>query len=139
MRLSIELGDETKAAQLLTKRFAVNHSPRDPSITRGLRRVHIDLEEGCVRLDAESAADTQEICLFVVDEAHHVHAAGELDKVVKEYAPKGSETRLRKSTRLILLSDVSQSGEDEMAEAHSTQAIRLEQVRCTLREGQVVF
>ena len=133
MRLSIELGDETKAAQLLTKRFAVNHSPRDPSITRGLRRVHIDLEEGCVRLDAESAADTQEICLFVVDEAHHVHAAGELDKVVKEYAPKDSKTRL------ILLSDVSQSGEDEMAEAHSTQASRLEQVRCTLREGQVVF
>ena len=133
MRLSIELGDETKAAQLLTKRFAVNHSPRDPSITRGLRRVHIDLEKGCVRLDAEIAAGTQEICLFVVDEAHHVHAAGELDKVVKEYAPKDSKTRL------ILLSDVSQSGEDEMAEAHSTQAIRLEQVRCTLREGQVVF
>ena len=53
------------------------------------------------------------LALLVVDEAHHVHAAGELEPIVDKFAPVTS------STHLLLLSDVSQSGEIEMSQVRN--------------------
>ena len=52
---------------------------------------------------------------MTVDEAHHIHAAGELDFIVRKYAPEA------KSVRLILLSDVSQSSAIEMSQVRRTE------------------
>ena len=64
----------------------------------------------------------QSFALVVVDEAHHLHADGELEPIVNRYA-------LTDKTKLVLLSDVSQSGAiDMMRNIFHTDDIRLEEV-----------
>ena len=64
---------------------------------------------------------------MTIDESHHIHAKGQLTTIVDKYASTSSQTRL------ILLSDVSQSGEIEMAQSFGTKALRL----CEVSEGGV--
>ena len=106
VRLAQRLDHET-AARLVESRFFVLFSP----FNNGLRRIIIDLERGCVKVGKELGKDAvASLSLVTVDEAHHIHAAGELEFIVRKYAPEA------KSVRLILLSDVSQSGAIEMSQ-----------------------
>ena len=106
MRLAQRFDTET-AARLIESRFFMLFSP----FNDGLRRVTVDLEHGVVVVGKALGwqADAS-LALLVVDEAHHVHAAGELEPIVDKFAPVTS------STHLLLLSDVSQSGEIEMSQ-----------------------
>ena len=47
--------------------------------------------------------------LVVIDEAHHLHSDGMLELIIKHYV------KMESTTKLILLSDASQSGAIEMA------------------------
>ena len=106
VRLAQRLDHET-AARLVESRFFVLFSP----FNNGLRRIIIDLERGCVKVGKELGKNAvASLSLVTVDEAHHIHAAGELEFIVRKYAPEA------KSVRLILLSDVSQSGAIEMSQ-----------------------
>ena len=58
--------------------------------------------------------------LVVIDEAHHLHSDGMLELIIKHYV------KMESTTKLILLSDASQSGAIEMANKFDTQDIRLE-------------
>ena len=111
VRLAQRLDHET-AARLVESRFFVLFSP----FNNGLRRIIIDLERGCVKVGKELGKNAvASLSLVTVDEAHHIHAAGELDFIVRKYAPEA------KSVRLILLSDVSQSGAIEMSQVPRTE------------------
>ena len=109
MRLAQRFDSET-AARLIESRFFMLFSP----FNDGLRRVTVDLEHGVVVVGKALGweADAQ-LALLAVDEAHHVHAAGELEPIVDKFAPVTS------STHLLLLSDVSQSGEIEMSQVRN--------------------
>ena len=80
----------------------------------GLRRVTVDEERGYIVVGKALGWEARaSLALLIVDEAHHVHAAGELEPIVDKFAP------VNKSTRLLLLSDVSQSGEIEMSQVRN--------------------
>lgn len=100
----------------------------------GLRRVRIHQDEGYVEavdgrdgeqagVEAGGAFEGQDLALIAVDEAHHIHEQGELEQIVATYAPMGEG-----STRLILLSDASQSGATELANGFGATEVRLQQV-----------
>ena len=78
----------------------------------------IHLDQGHVAFGDEEAREGRPLEIVVVDEAHHVHEAGDLERVVDEYASGDS-------TRLVLLSDVSQSAADEMAVLFGARTFRL--------------
>ena len=102
--------DTKTAARLIESRFFMLFSP----FKDGLRRVTVDEERGCIVAGKALGWDANaSLALLVVDEAHHVHAAGELEPIVDKFAPVTS------STHLLLLSDVSQSGEIEMSQVRN--------------------
>ena len=81
--------------------------------------------------------ESQKLALIAIDEAHHIHEQGDLQQIVDKYAPKGQSL-----TRLMLLSDASQSGAIEMApEFGATEAHLEEVVRSTQRiiAGDAMF
>ena len=67
---------------------------------------------------------------MVVDEAHHIHAQGELESIVNRFAKeKKSWFAKERKKWLLLLSDVSQSGSIEMMDnIFGAQEIRLTEV-----------
>ena len=110
MRLRMKLAD-ADAIKRLEARFVVMHAPFD-----GLHGVHIEETRVAVGEKRDTALD-----LVVVDEAHHLHADGNLETIIEQYVEKGS-------TKLILLSDASQSGATEMAERFDTKEVRLSEI-----------
>ena len=67
--------------------------------------------------------ESQKLALVAIDEAHHIHEQGDLQQIVDKYAPKGQSL-----TRLMLLSDASQSAAIEMAPEFDATEVRLEEV-----------
>jgi Ras-related protein Rab-8A len=94
--------------------------------SEGLRRVKIRNR----KIETEPLAASlpvDRIAALVIDEAHHVHESGQLKGIVEQYRGSG--------TRLVLLSDVSQSKlGSEMDKLFDSTEVKLSQVvRCSRR------
>ena len=110
MRLRMKLAD-ADAKKRVEHRFVVMHAPFD-----GLRDVRIEETRVAVGEKRDTALE-----LVVIDEAHHLHSDGNLETIIEQHVKKGS-------TKLILLSDASQSGATEMAERFDTKEVRLNEI-----------
>ena len=135
LRLEQRLHDSDEAKARIECAFRVLFSP----FGLGLRRVRIHQDEGYVEVEdagdgkqggivAAGAFDfmhneSRKLALVAIDEAHHIHEQGDLQQIVDKYAPKGQSL-----TRLMLLSDASQSGAIEMAHELGATEVRLEEV-----------
>ena len=101
--------------------FDFASTPQITTPLSGMRSVH--LAEGRVVVGEERHLN-EALALVVIDEAHHLHSEGNLEPIVEQHVQEG--------TKLILLSDASQSGAAEMAAILGTKEVGLQQVvRCT--------
>ena len=77
---------------------------------RSSTRTPVRTHEGLIKLfkTEDESPHIEMMKLVVVDEAHHIHARGELENLVEKYANAES------ATRLLLMSDVSQGAKIEM-------------------------
>ena len=113
------LEDKHEAKRRIEERFLVLFAP----LQKGLRQVVVDQDEGRVSTRSDDAAVREEdrpLSLVCVDEAHHLQEQGHLKQIVSDHASE--------PTRLIMLSDASQTGSNEMSSAFEAREVRLEKV-----------